>query len=65
MVKAEGQRFEVGDVVLVPWGVATQLTGEIIEVWGDPEDHVRVVIRFERDEPMFIFTRSSLLVPAA
>jgi hypothetical protein len=64
MVKGE-RRFEVGDPVLVPWGRAEPLNGQIIEVWGDPDDHVRVRVRFEWEEPMYFLVPSSWLLPAA
>ena len=64
MVKAEGRRFEVGDAVLVPWP-GEPLKGEVIEVWGDPDDHVRVIVRFEDRDPMFFMMRSSVFLPAA
>ena len=66
MVKPKDRRLKVGDPVLVPWGLAKPLSRRVIEVWGDPDDHVRIKVMFDGDdEPMFFLVPSSWLLPAA
>lgn len=38
-------QLNVGDTVLVPWGLGDPVKGTVVEVWGDPALHVRVQLR--------------------
>jgi hypothetical protein len=45
------QKLKVGTHVVVPWGLG-EVHGEILEVWGDPAQHVRVRLHLsESSEP--------------
>ena len=39
-----------GDRVVVPWGLEAEVSGTVIEVWGDPPAHVRVQLDLHSDE---------------
>lgn len=41
--------WQVGDRVLVPWGL-DEVVGEVVEVWGEPPAHVRVALELQEDE---------------
>lgn len=40
-------QFKVGDAVLVPRGLGGPMRATIVEVWGDPAEHLRVQLHFE------------------
>lgn len=44
------QELYVGKKVSVPWGLERNVTGKIVEVWGDPPVHVRVQLMLDSDE---------------
>jgi hypothetical protein len=43
-------QLKVGDTVLVPWGLQGDVAGRIVDVWGDPPQHVRVELTFKDDD---------------
>ncbi len=49
--------LRVGDRVTVPWGANEDVPGRVIEVWGDPAEHVRVELHFEGDDPEVLLMR--------
>jgi hypothetical protein len=65
MVKDGQSKLQVGDVVLVPWGLGNPLKGKVLEVWGDAAGHVRIKVMAEGAHPMFLLLRESWLLPAA
>jgi primosomal protein N' len=55
--------LQVGDRVLVPWGLG-EVEGEIVEVWGEPPAHVRVALELEDDEePEVLLLNPRILTP--
>jgi hypothetical protein len=58
-------RFRVGDKVVIP-SSGTPLLGEIVEVWGDVHDHVRVECWWSMDdeEPTWILLPADILTAA-
>lgn len=50
MVSTKDDGLRVGDRVKVPWGTDDEVLGTIIEIWGSPPAHVRVVLELEEDE---------------
>lgn len=34
----------------VPWGLRREVDGEIVEIWGDPAQHVRVRLELADDD---------------
>lgn len=42
MVNSPRKKLRVGDQVRVPWGLQPAVTGEVVEVWGDPPRQIRV-----------------------
>jgi hypothetical protein len=61
----DGKHLKVGDRVRAPFGLGQTLTGRVVEVWGDPPEHVRVEFTFEADDPLVLLLPPSLLTPAA
>lgn len=66
VVKHMGNKFRVGTTVRVPWGLNSDLEGEIIEIWGDPPTHVRVRMLLDgnEDEPIVLLLSPSTLTAA-
>jgi len=66
VVKHMGNKFRVGTTVRVPWGLNSDLEGEIIEIWGDPPTHVRVRLLLDgnEDEPLVLLLSPSALTAA-
>lgn len=61
MVSKTDRTLQVGDRVLVPWGL-DHVEGEVIEVWGDPPAHVRVAIELEEgEEPELLLLNPRIL----
>lgn len=57
--------LEVGDRVTVPWGV-DEVTGRVVEVWGDPPAHVRVELDLgEGEEPEVLLLNPNVVHRAA
>lgn len=50
MVKAMSGHFKVGDAVSVPWGLDADLSGTVVEVWGDPPAQVRVKLDLPEED---------------
>ncbi len=65
-MKHMGNKFRVGTTVRVPWGLNSELEGEIIEIWGDPPTHVRVRMLLDgnEDEPIVLLLSPSTLTAA-
>lgn len=57
--------LRVGARVRVPWGLSDDVEGEIIEVWGDPPTHVRVLLWLDDDSDPAILLLSPDVVAAA
>ncbi len=59
--------LRVGSTVTVPWGVADQVDGEIVDVWGDPPRQFRVRLDLDDDdaEESVILLLPSSVVQAA
>jgi primosomal protein N' len=66
MVTESQRRVRVGDLVLVPWGLKEPVRGRVVEVWGDPQSHVRVrlMIDEEPDQPVVLLPESLLSLAA-
>jgi len=68
VVKGIERQLQVGDTVLVPWGLGEPVPATVVEVWGDPPAHVRVRLRppeaDESDEPTVILVRPDAVTPA-
>jgi hypothetical protein len=64
VVTGEGRHFKVGDLVLVLWGLEEPVRGRVVEVWGDPLSHVRVLLIGEEDERPVLLLPESLLMAA-
>lgn len=66
MVKnATTPNLTVGMKVQVPWGLEREVDGTVLEVWGDPPQHVRVELHLEgEDEPMVLLLAASALSAA-
>lgn len=61
------RQLRVGDKVKVPWGLHREVDGEIVEVWGDPPQHVRVRLELAEDdelEPVTLLLAPSVLTAA-
>lgn len=61
------RQLRVGDKVKVPWGLQRQVDGEIVEVWGDPPQHVRVRLELAEEdgvEPVTLLLAPSALIAA-
>ncbi len=61
------RQLQVGDKVKVPWGLHREVDGEIVEVWGDPPQHVRVRLELAEDDedgPMTLLLAPSVLTAA-
>ena len=56
--------LRVGDRVKVPWGLAEQVDGTIVEVWSDPPTHVRVQLSSDDEEPIVVLLSPSVLQAA-
>jgi hypothetical protein len=58
-------RFRVGDKVVIP-SSGPVLLGEIVEVWGDAHDHVRVSFwsSEEDDGPTWVLMPADILTAA-
>lgn len=54
-------KFKVGDRVLVPWGFKPEVVGEIVEVWGDPPQHVLFGDEDEDAEPVILLLSPSVV----
>lgn len=61
-------KLEVGDEVRVPWGSDRSVAATILEVWGDPPQHVRVMLHLdgsdEGEEPIVILVSPAVLTAA-
>jgi hypothetical protein len=66
VVTHERRRVRVGDVVLVPWGLAEPVRARVVEVWGDRQSHVRVQLMAEDDDdqPVILLPESLLNLAA-
>lgn len=62
-------QFKVGDTILVPWGLGHPVTATIVEIWGDPAEHLRVQLHFEDsdedDDPSVILISPGSVLSAA
>lgn len=61
------RQLRVGDKVKVPWGLQREVDGEIVEIWGDPPQHVRVQLELAQDddvEPVTLLLAPSVLTAA-
>lgn len=57
--------LRVGAAVRVPWGLDREVEGKIVEVWGDPPQHVRVEMFLDGDdEPVIVLLAPSMLTAA-
>lgn len=64
-MRVMAQEFYVGQRVRVPWGLAPDVDGEVVEVWGHPAQHVRVKLALdEGSEPVVILLSPSVLSAA-
>lgn len=57
--------LRVADKVKVPWDLQREVGGEIVEIWGDPAQCVKVRLKLaEEDEvgPMVLLLSPSALV---
>lgn len=57
--------LKVGNKVRVPWGLHAWVNGEVIEVWGDPADHIRVSLQFDSEEEPVLLLLTRSMVEAA
>lgn len=61
------RELRVGDRVKVPWGLRREVDAEIVEIWGDPPQHVRVQLDLAEDdgaEPVTLLLAPSVLTAA-
>lgn len=58
------QQFHIGQTVRIPWGVADEVEGTVVEVWGDPVQHVRVAVRLDDEEQAVLLLAPSSLTAA-
>ena len=57
--------LKVGDQVVVPWGV-DEVSGRVVETWGDPVTHVRVELDLgEGEEPEILLLNPNIVHRAA
>jgi len=58
----------VGSTVRVPWGLEVDVEGTVVEVWGDPPQHVRVQLSLPKAEddaePVVLLLAPSALTAA-
>lgn len=53
---------QVGERVLVPWGLDEDVEGTVVEVWGNPPAHVRVALQLEEnEEPQVLLLNPKIL----
>jgi hypothetical protein len=45
------RHLRIGDTVLVPWELSDPVPAKVLEIWGDPPEHVRVQLTFNGDDP--------------
>jgi hypothetical protein len=64
VIRVAQRQLKVGTRVRVPWGLEGDVEGRIVDVWGDPPEHVRVqlVVDGEEDaEPVVLLLSPSAL----
>lgn len=63
------RKVKVGDTVFVPWGHNKSLPARVLEIWGDPASHIRVMLMDmdmdEDEDPFILLLPSSWLATAA
>lgn len=64
MVTHKTSELQVGDRVLVPWGF-DEVVGRVVEVWGEPAEHVRVALELQEDEEPEVLLLNPRLVKRA
>lgn len=58
---SEARTLRVGDRVVVPWGLEEEVSGRVIEIWGDPPAHVRVELDLDDNEPEVLLLNPSVV----
>jgi hypothetical protein len=62
------EKLKPGSVVYVPWGLEGRVRGHVLEVWGDPPDHVRVELELkgedDSEEPVVLLLSPSVVEAA-
>lgn len=58
------KKLRVGAKVLVAWGLSRDVEGTVVEVWGDPPEHVRVRLHFNDDDEKEFGPTTILLSPS-
>jgi hypothetical protein len=61
------KKLKIGSVVIVPWGVNRFVRAKVVDVWDDPDEHIRIQLELDYDEdedPIVILVSSSRVTAA-